>query len=138
MPTAHRLLLTVCCALFSAHAQTVTANVNAGTTPFSVAVSPVTNKIYVANSASSNVTVIDGATNTVTTTVSAGTGPRLKGPIFPVATLLLTLALGRSSAQNGSPEGRISDLDKRTARITMISEPNSLALSIGGLRRLST
>jgi hypothetical protein len=70
--------------------------------------------------------------------VSAGTGPRLKGPIFPVATLLLTLALGRSSAQNGSPEGRISDLDKRTARITMISEPNSLALSIGGLRRLST
>ena len=38
-----------------------------------VAVNPVTNKIYVANS-SGTVTVIDGATNT-TTTVAAGTAP---------------------------------------------------------------
>ena len=35
---------------------------------------PVTNKIYVANNASNNVTVIDGATNS-TTTVSAGSAP---------------------------------------------------------------
>ena len=33
-----------------------------------------TNKIYVANYGSANVTVIDGATNS-TTTVAAGTGP---------------------------------------------------------------
>ena len=37
-----------------------------------VAVNPVTNKIYVANDNSTNVTVIDGATN-ATTTVTAGT-----------------------------------------------------------------
>ncbi len=52
-----------------------TTTVSAGTGPVSVAVNPVTNKIYVANSGSNNVTVIDGATNS-TTTVSAGTGPR--------------------------------------------------------------
>ena len=40
--------------------------------PCAVAVNPVTNKIYVANYSSNNVTVIDGATNG-TTTVAAGT-----------------------------------------------------------------
>ena len=39
-----------------------------------MAVNPVTNKIYVANYGSNNVTVIDGATN-ATTTVAAGTSP---------------------------------------------------------------
>ena len=39
-----------------------------------MAVNPVTNKIYVANRGSDNVTVIDGATNG-TTTVAAGTSP---------------------------------------------------------------
>ena len=43
-----------------------------------MAVNPVTNKIYVANYGSNNVTVIDGATN-ATTTVSAGTQPRRRG-----------------------------------------------------------
>src|SRR5438105_1903115 len=82
MPNAHRLLLTLCCVVFSGavtgslavHAQTVTATVGAGTQPQSVAVNPVTNKIYVANYTSNNVTVIDGVTNS-TTTVSAGAQP---------------------------------------------------------------
>ena len=39
-----------------------------------MAVNPVTNKIYVANTDSNNVTVIDGATN-ATTTVAAGAHP---------------------------------------------------------------
>ena len=43
----------------------------AGTEPCGVAVNPVTNKIYVANQGSNNVTVIDGATNG-TTTVRGG------------------------------------------------------------------
>jgi YVTN family beta-propeller protein len=50
------------------------ATVPAGTAPYSVAVNPVTNKIYVANYSSQNVTVIDGATN-ATTTVMAGSYP---------------------------------------------------------------
>jgi len=50
------------------------ATVDAGTLPYTVAVNPVTNKVYVANNKSSNVTVIDGADNS-TTTVAAGTKP---------------------------------------------------------------
>jgi len=57
-----------------AQGQTVTTTVTAGTNPRSVAVNPVTNKIYVANFFSANVTVIDGATN-ATATVAAGTLP---------------------------------------------------------------
>src|SRR6266571_2987260 len=57
-----------------AQGQTVTTTVTAGSNPRSVAVNPVTNKIYVANFFSANVTVIDGATN-ATTTVQVGTAP---------------------------------------------------------------
>ena len=48
-----------------------TTTVAVGTQPVAVAVNPVTNKIYVANSASNNLTVIDGVTN-ATTSVSGG------------------------------------------------------------------
>jgi YVTN family beta-propeller protein len=58
----------------AAEAQTVTATLAAGTTPFSMAVNPATNKVYVVNNISNNVTVIDGATN-ATTTVGVGTNP---------------------------------------------------------------
>jgi YVTN family beta-propeller protein len=53
----------------------VIKTVAAGTKPWDVAVNPNTNKIYVANYSSNNVTVIDGATN-ATTTVPAGTQPK--------------------------------------------------------------
>ena len=49
-------------------ATNATTTVTAGSaTPWAVAVNPVTNKIYVANYGSNNVTVIDGATNATTT-----------------------------------------------------------------------
>jgi YVTN family beta-propeller protein len=72
-----QLFLTVGLPFFSvvsALAQTVVATVPAGSAPEAVAVNTVTNKIYVANLLSSNVTVIDGATNS-TTTVPAGLNP---------------------------------------------------------------
>jgi DNA-binding beta-propeller fold protein YncE len=65
-----------CCALTLAQAQTVTASPSVGTAPEAVALNPVTNKIYVANTSSANVTVIEGATNT-TSTVATGTTPSL-------------------------------------------------------------
>jgi YVTN family beta-propeller protein len=49
--------------------------VTAGTYPWAVAVNPVTNKIYVANYNSNNVTMIDGATN-AKTTVPVGSTPQ--------------------------------------------------------------
>ena len=51
-----------------------TTTVAVGSSPVAVAVNPDTNKIYVANYYSNNVTVIDGATNN-TTTVPVGTCP---------------------------------------------------------------
>jgi YVTN family beta-propeller protein len=48
--------------------------VSAGASPYAVAVNPVTNRIYVANYGSHNVTIIDGATNS-TTTVATGSNP---------------------------------------------------------------
>ena len=58
----------------AAHAQSITATVTSGTGPFSAAVNPVTNKTYIVNRNSNNVTVIDGATNT-TSTVTVGNTP---------------------------------------------------------------
>ena len=55
-------------------ADTVSGTVPAGSGPNAVAVNPVTNKIYVANQGSNNVTVIDG-TNNSTTTVAVGSTP---------------------------------------------------------------
>ncbi len=58
----------------TASADTALPNLTVGTQPNAVAVNPVTNKIYVANYESGNVTVIDGRTNE-TSTVAAGTNP---------------------------------------------------------------
>ena len=70
------LFLTLCCWTGgqSVKADTSIGNVAAGTTPVAVAVNPLTNKIYVANQGSANVTVIDG-TNNSTTTVATGSTP---------------------------------------------------------------
>jgi len=57
-----------------ARGDTATGNITVGVTPFAIAVNPVTNKIYVANSGSNTVTVIDGADNS-TATVAAGSYP---------------------------------------------------------------
>jgi YVTN family beta-propeller protein len=56
-------------------ASNTTATVVTGTFPNAIALNPVTNKIYVANRNSNNVTVIDGASNTATT-VAVGTNPQ--------------------------------------------------------------
>ena len=44
--------------------------------PDQIAVDPATDTIYVANDGNNTVSVIDGSTNTVTTTVGVGSGPR--------------------------------------------------------------
>jgi YVTN family beta-propeller protein len=57
------------------YADWVTDTVSAGIESYAICVNPNTNKIYVANRSSDNVTVIDGATN-LSATVAAGDGPR--------------------------------------------------------------
>ena len=63
------LFLLVLLLIFSgiAQSQAVIATVPAGSEPWAVAVNTVTNKIYVTNLRSSNITVIDGATNSTAT-----------------------------------------------------------------------
>lgn|GEM_PF-5292013 len=58
-----------------ADAETVIAHLGAGETPSAASVNPATNKIYVTNRTSNNVTVIDGATNNITSAVYAGNSP---------------------------------------------------------------
>src|SRR5213592_3642757 len=62
------LFLSLAMAVFasSRHASAQTT-IAAGNTPVAIAINTVTNKIYVANEFSDNVTVIDGATNTTRT-----------------------------------------------------------------------
>ncbi|HEX8249594.1 MAG TPA: hypothetical protein VF599_15560, partial [Pyrinomonadaceae bacterium] len=55
-------------------AQESIATIPVGMNPLAVAVNPLTNKIYVANRQSNDVTVIDGANNS-TTTIAAGVDP---------------------------------------------------------------
>jgi len=55
------------------------ATLSVGTAPSSLAVNPATNRIYVGNRMSDDVSVIDGATNTVVATIPLGDGP---GPQF--------------------------------------------------------
>ena len=59
--------------LFRSVSNTVVASLAVGGE--GVAVNPNTNRIYVANNGSSNVSVIDGASNTVAATVAVGTSP---------------------------------------------------------------
>src|SRR5438105_4918002 len=75
-PLRFSLLFVVSLFIFpamSAQGQTVTTTVAVGKNPGAVALNPVTNKVYVANSFGT-VTVIDGASNK-TSTVTDGGGP---------------------------------------------------------------
>ena len=53
---------------------TVKTQIAVGSVPYAVAVNPLTNKVYVANETGNSVSVIDGSSDTVTTTVQLGTG----------------------------------------------------------------
>ncbi len=77
-------------------AQQVIDTIPVGTGPFGTAVNPATNKIYVANLSSNNVTVIDGTT-LATTTISVGTSPYFAA-VNPVTNHIYTLVSGETFA----------------------------------------
>ncbi|HRY60428.1 MAG TPA: IPT/TIG domain-containing protein [Patescibacteria group bacterium] len=60
----------------SVKADSLISNIAAGTKPVAIAVNQTTNKIYVANQTSGNVSVINGATNAWIKNITVGTGPR--------------------------------------------------------------
>ncbi|MCL5108950.1 MAG: YncE family protein [Chloroflexi bacterium] len=59
-----------------ASAQTVASTIAVGAKPRYLAVNPTTNRIYVSNGGSNDVSVIDGARNAVVATVAVGTNPQ--------------------------------------------------------------
>ena len=76
-------------------ATNATSTVPAGDGPTAVAVNPVTNKMYVANHGSGNVTVIDGATN-ATSTLTAGSSPSAVA-VNPVTNKIYVANFGSAS-----------------------------------------
>ncbi|MER3520734.1 MAG: hypothetical protein C4317_00185 [Acidimicrobiia bacterium] len=59
----------------SAQAATLETQISVGSGPRRVATNPQTNRVYVTNTGSSNVSVIDGSSNAVIATVAVGTFP---------------------------------------------------------------
>jgi len=99
----------------------VTATVTTGTKPYAVAVNPLTNKIYVADSGSADVTVIDGLTNN-TTTVAAGTNPYAVA-VNPVTNKIYV-------ANNGSSNVTVIDgATNGTATVTVGTNPRAVAVN---------
>ncbi len=89
-------------------------NVAAGSRPSAVAINPVTNKIYVANTSSANVTVIDGATNS-RTNVATGNSPRAVA-INPATNKIYV-------ANNGS--NNVTVIDGVTNNVTTVAAGDS-------------
>src|SRR6266850_203923 len=105
--------------------QTVIARIFNGGKPDSVAVNPVTNKIYVANfSTVGTCNVIDGATNTVTTTLNTGSFP-FAVAVNPVTNKIYVL----SFLNNGSVSVIDGATDTVTTTISTPVLPSGLAIN---------
>lgn len=91
---------------------TITDDVDVGSSPDGVAVSPDGTKLYVANYENDSISVIDTATNTVTATVAVGSGPS-------------EIAIGNLAVSNAN--GTTS----KTATIDVQEESSSSGISSG-------
>ena len=89
--------------------------------PRAVAVNPVTNKIYVANNLSQNVTVIDGASNSIKTVPLTGTYP------YDIAVDTTTNQIYVTNFLFGSVAGSkpIYVIDGFTSRSTTVTDPKA-------------
>jgi YVTN family beta-propeller protein len=99
-----------------AQGQTVIATVPAGQGPRSVAVNPVTNKIYVPNYGSNNVTVIDGATNSTTTVTDPNANAPLAVVVNPVTNKIYVVNFGSNN---------VTVIDGATNSTTTVTDPNA-------------
>ncbi|HTD23612.1 MAG TPA: Ig-like domain repeat protein [Terriglobales bacterium] len=111
----------LCLAAIPVCGETVTATVNVGTAPDAVALNPVTNKIYIANASSNNVTVIDGATNTITT-VGTGTTPKAIA-LNPVTNKIYVADSGNNKVTV------INGADNSTVTVDVGTNPSAIAVN---------
>src|SRR5439155_1728091 len=103
---------------------TVTAGSHSG----AVAVNPVTNKVYVTNQGSGNVTVIDGATDS-TSTVPAGSGP-FGVAVNPMTDKVYVANVGVMGNNGASNTVTVIDgATNSTSTVTAGSSPNAVAVN---------
>jgi YVTN family beta-propeller protein len=103
----------------TAKADTVSTTITVGILPVSVAINPVTNKIYVGNYGGNNVTVIDGATNKTTTI------PNVHSP-FSIAVNTETDRIYVANDANNS----VTVIDGATNEPTTIAVPRPFSIAI--------
>jgi len=111
------LLLGMVLSAGTALPQNVTTNIGVGNSPAAIAVNPVTSTIYVVNSASNNVSVINGATNSLTATVNTGTNP-VAIAVNPASNMVYV-------ANNGSND--VTVINGATNVPSTITNPNGIA-----------
>ncbi|MGE7053133.1 S-layer homology domain-containing protein [Paenibacillus glucanolyticus] len=105
----------------STSADTSLKNVETGGLPYSVAVNPVTNKIYVVNKLSHNMTIIDGATNK-SKTIEVGKNPE-KVSVNPVTNkIYVTLGEQKVAVIDG-------ESDTVTTKVAVGSSPTSVEVN---------
>jgi len=99
------------------------ARVRVGNSPDFLAVNSVTNQVYVANSSSGTVSVIDGATNTVTATIPVGGLPQGIGVNSATNTIYVAIFAGLSST--------VAVIDGATNTVTTdISVPGATYIAV--------
>jgi DNA-binding beta-propeller fold protein YncE len=107
----------------SVWSQTVTATISVGTAPEGVAVNKTTNKIYVANYLSANVTVIDGTTNS-TTTVEAAFHPAAVA-VNEATNKIYVANVGFGGPFGNGDRGSVTVIDGATNQTTTVVDPNA-------------
>ena len=110
-------------AVSQAPAQTVTATVATTAAPNSIALNPVTNKIYLSDSAINAVTVLNGATDAAVLTVSVGASP---GPVAVNAT---TNRVYVGNAGDGTVSVVDGATDKNIATVETGGNPTAIAIN---------
>ena len=120
------LLFAVALSAQTAFSQAVTASLTVGSSPAAIAVNPSTGTVYVANSAGNSVSVINGATNTVTT-VSTGTNP----VALAVNPLTNTIYVVNSGSNN------VTVINGATNVPSTVTDPNAISPSAVALDPLT-
>ena len=99
-----------------------------GTNPVAMAVNPATGQVYVANQTSGTVSVINGATNTVTATVPVGTNPEAVA-VNPVTGQVYVVNQGSSPTSGGTVSVINGATNMVTATIPVGNFPQAVAVN---------
>lgn len=110
------VILALLLAAIPVQAQTVVATVPVGQIPQSIAVNPVTNKIYVANLGSGDITVIDGVTDSTITLTDPNANFLQTVVVNPVTNMIYVANFNSNN---------VTVIDGATNAITSVADPSA-------------